>query len=148
MTMLRRPPTRHNAERSSRHDVTLVPLAISLVAFAISCAVLFVLAMAKPGELWHVAIAIVVIAALVGASWHLHRLHRRELRRDGVCRPAPPPSDAPPPTVLRFSELRTTACRREPSEGRAFTVRCFRLDCTAPLVCPNEAAEQPAPRQA
>lgn len=152
MTMRHTSPAQRNPQRNtpqpSGHDVTLVPLALSLAAFAMSCAVLFMLAIAEPGRLWHVAVAIVAVVAWIAASWRLHRLHRREPRHGGVCPSTLPRSNAPPATVLQFSELRTTACRHEPLEGRAFAVRCFHMDCSSPPGCIKEATVPPAAPEA
>jgi hypothetical protein len=139
MTTPHRHTTRSGRHGSDHHDSAFVPLTVSLAAFAASCAVLFGLAMSESGSRWPVAIAIPVIAAMGAVSWCLHRAHRYDARGGGVREPALPTLAAPPAiTVQRFSELRTTACRHEPSGGKTFTVRCFRVDCTSPLACADD----------
>lgn len=148
--------------RSGRHesvhdDHAFVPLAVSLAAFAASCAVLFGLAMSEAGSRWPVAIAIPVIAAMGAVSWCLHRTHRRDVRGGGVREPALRTPAVPAAiSVQRFSELRTTACRHEPSGGKGFTVHCFGADCPSPLACadrtcpavaaPSTKTREPAPQ--
>lgn len=139
-----RQPAKHDSPRAPfDDDRAIVPLAISLTAFTMSCAVLFGLVMTQSASLLQGAVAIVVIAAAAAASWHLQRLHRRRRQRFEAQRSAALPTSAPAAVaVRRLSELPTTACRYEPSSGRAFNVRCFGVDCTSPLGCRDEESER------
>ncbi|PXW23029.1 hypothetical protein [Paraburkholderia caballeronis] len=151
----------HPPKPRGSHDVRLVgdspvaPLAISLAAFVIACAALVALALPHTSGRWQTAFAMLVIAAMAAASWCFNRALRTERRKTEAARTLPSaphratrPRDVLPAAapVRRFTDLRTTECHRESSDGKAFTVRCFRADCPSAPTCPTPSST-PAPQR-
>lgn len=134
-------------------DSPFALLAMALAAFAVSCAVLFGLAISDSASVRHVAIA--MVAAMGALSWYLWRAHRRIAGRSEAANPTEATQSATPAapaaTLMvpaaagqRLCELRTSACRREPPGGTAFHVRCFSMNCP----CAHAADDEAPPPQA
>ncbi|HTH60557.1 MAG TPA: hypothetical protein VL689_10440 [Paraburkholderia sp.] len=147
MTIWHRHTTRNRIPPSVGNDTTFVLLAISLAAFAMSCIVLFGLAMSKSASAWQIGESVIVIATMGAISWRLRRAYRREPQPGDVASAIAPADAAPAAEVQRFSELRTTACRQDASDGKGFAVRCFRVNCPSPHACPEENAQDPPRRR-